>query len=77
MICVTAQCGGTISGSSGLIESPNYPQSYDNNEDCEWIIHGPTGHFLTFTIEDFHLDGNQNCTGTDIIQIRDFNSTGK
>ncbi|KAK2147338.1 hypothetical protein LSH36_558g01028 [Paralvinella palmiformis] len=71
-----AQCGGTISGSSGLIESPNYPQSYDNNEDCEWIIHGPTGHFLTFTIEDFHLDGNQNCTGTDIIQIRDFNSTG-
>ena len=37
------ECGGVFSGSSGVITSPNYPQNYDSNHDCRWIIQANDG----------------------------------
>ncbi|XP_060764473.1 seizure 6-like protein isoform X2 [Neoarius graeffei] len=34
-----ALCGGDLSGPSGLILSPNWPDSYGEGEDCSWRIH--------------------------------------
>ncbi|XP_030308918.1 deleted in malignant brain tumors 1 protein isoform X8 [Calypte anna] len=31
-------CGGSVSGSSGILQSPFYPGSYPNNADCVWEI---------------------------------------
>ncbi|XP_071604097.1 scavenger receptor cysteine-rich domain-containing protein DMBT1 [Heliangelus exortis] len=31
-------CGGSISSSSGMLQSPFYPGSYPNNADCMWEI---------------------------------------
>ncbi|KAH3692443.1 hypothetical protein DPMN_194284 [Dreissena polymorpha] len=71
-----ATCGGSYSGSSGVITSPNYPANYESNLDCVWIIRGPTGHSLTFTFEAFALEASQNCTSDDYLEIREVNSTG-
>ena len=27
-------CGGIVTGALGIIQSPNYPQNYPNNQDC-------------------------------------------
>ncbi|KAJ8306835.1 hypothetical protein KUTeg_014919 [Tegillarca granosa] len=77
LLFLLAECGGYIAGQSGEIQSPNYPQNYGNNEDCEWSIRAPTGHYLTFVFEAFNLVHSSNCSVNDIdvLQIRDFNST--
>ena len=72
-----ATCGGRLSGTSGTITSPNYPQSYGTNVDCNWVVEGPAGHFLTFTFTEFNTESAENCTTADYIEIRDINSTGK
>ena len=75
-VCVSAAtCGGSVFAANGSITSPNFPANYDNNLDCEWTIHGPTGHFLTLTFETFQLQ-RANCSTHDYVEIRDFNVTG-
>uniref|UniRef100_A0A8C3AH65 Seizure related 6 homolog like n=1 Tax=Cyclopterus lumpus TaxID=8103 RepID=A0A8C3AH65_CYCLU len=34
-----AQCGGDMTGPSGVILSPNWPEWYGEGEDCSWRIH--------------------------------------
>ena len=31
-------CGGYVTSSRGTLTSPNYPQPYNNNEQCQWIV---------------------------------------
>ncbi|XP_071156308.1 cubilin-like isoform X2 [Mytilus edulis] len=71
-----ATCGGTIRGQSGYIQSPNFPSPYDSNMDCEWYIHAPTGHYMTFNFLSFNLQYGSNCTVVDYVEIREHNSTG-
>uniref|UniRef100_A0A3B3Z7Q9 CUB domain-containing protein n=1 Tax=Periophthalmus magnuspinnatus TaxID=409849 RepID=A0A3B3Z7Q9_9GOBI len=33
-----ATCGGNVSGPSGVILSPNYPQPYPAGKECDWRI---------------------------------------
>ena len=35
---VTATCGGNVTGPSGVILSPNYPQPYPPGKECDWNI---------------------------------------
>ncbi|XP_052697133.1 cubilin-like isoform X2 [Crassostrea angulata] len=71
-----ARCGGTYIGQSGMIASPNFPSNYGNNENCEWNLRGPTGHFLTLTFLTFNLESSSSCNSADYLEIRDVNSTG-
>ena len=32
------ECGGTLTSGDGMFASPNYPEDYSNNLDCEWVI---------------------------------------
>ncbi len=34
-------CGGHLKATSGTINSPNYPVTYNINESCEWIVEIP------------------------------------
>ncbi|XP_078582053.1 cubilin-like isoform X2 [Branchiostoma floridae x Branchiostoma japonicum] len=73
-----ATCGGRLTGDSGTITSPAYPSNYANNLDCEWLLQGPTGHYVTFTFADqFNVQGSSgNCGSQDYLEIRDgINST--
>ncbi|XP_035670115.1 sushi, von Willebrand factor type A, EGF and pentraxin domain-containing protein 1-like [Branchiostoma floridae] len=51
-----AGCGGTLTGTSGTIQSPGYPQEYNTSLDCLWIIQTEEGQRLNLTFKDFELE---------------------
>ncbi|XP_011471678.1 CUB domain-containing protein 2 [Oryzias latipes] len=54
-------CGGVLTGLSGVISSPGYPQEYSNNADCSWTIRVSNGSVVTFVFLDFQLENNEGC----------------
>ena len=46
----SAACGGIITEPSGVITSPNYPQDYDRNLDCAWLLRAPAGMVIKVSI---------------------------
>uniref|UniRef100_A0A8D2ATK8 CUB domain containing protein 2 n=1 Tax=Sciurus vulgaris TaxID=55149 RepID=A0A8D2ATK8_SCIVU len=55
-------CGGVLTGLSGVLTSPEYPNNYPNNAECHWVIRatGPTTIKLVFV--DFQVEGSKECT---------------
>ncbi|XP_036767041.2 CUB domain-containing protein 2 [Manis pentadactyla] len=55
-------CGGILTGLSGVLTSPEYPNNYPNNMECRWVVRttGPTTVKLVFV--DFQVEGNEECT---------------
>ena len=47
---------------SGSIHSPNYPNSYNANDDCKWLIEVDRNHVVQFTFVDFDVEPHQNCS---------------
>ncbi|XP_076801166.1 bone morphogenetic protein 1 homolog [Clavelina lepadiformis] len=43
-------------GLSGTISTPNYPDDYDNNLNCTWIIQAPANKLVEVQIQDFLLE---------------------
>ena len=72
-----ATCGGTYSGNAGSLLTPDFPNPYANNLDCEWFIRAPTGHFLTFNFPVFSTESAHDCKQADYVEIRDYNPAGK
>ncbi|TNN88393.1 CUB domain-containing protein 2 [Liparis tanakae] len=54
-------CGGVLTGLSGVISSPGYPQEYSNNADCSWAIHVSDTSVVTLVFLDFQLENNEGC----------------
>ncbi|XP_053929260.1 CUB domain-containing protein 2 isoform X1 [Cuculus canorus] len=55
-------CGGQLTGLSGEITSPRYPESYPNDAECRWRIGGAGGSGpLTLVFTDFQVEGGQGC----------------
>ena len=69
-----SKCGGVMSGDRGVIMSPNYPNNYDANDDCGWLVQVDTNHVVEFTFEDFDVEPHSNCS-YDHVAIYDGNST--
>lgn len=59
---VDIQCGGQFTAPTGVIHSPNYPNNYPNNQDCEWLIQVDRNHLVNLTFTDFDLERTGNCT---------------
>ncbi|XP_027764339.1 deleted in malignant brain tumors 1 protein [Empidonax traillii] len=51
-------CGGSISDSSGMVQSPYYPGSYPNNADCEWQIQVESNFRVTLTFRDIEMQSS-------------------
>ncbi|XP_021261216.1 CUB domain-containing protein 2 isoform X2 [Numida meleagris] len=62
-------CGGQLTGLSGEITSPRYPESYPNDAECRWSIRA-TGGPLTLVFADFQVEGGQGC-GFDYVALFD------
>ncbi|XP_066598353.1 cubilin-like [Prorops nasuta] len=66
-------CGGILRGTSGVINSPNYPESYtlegSKNLECGWWIQAPVGHTLKLQFRDIHLPSFRSCDKTDHVTI--------
>lgn len=37
-LCFIAPCGGNLTGPSGLILSPDYPEPYPHGRECDWTV---------------------------------------
>ncbi|KAM8967664.1 cubilin [Pelodytes ibericus] len=59
---VPGGCGGVFQASSGEIHSPNYPQVYDDNTDCSWVIRVDVGHRVSLNFTDFDIEHHNSCT---------------
>ncbi|XP_037366570.1 cubilin isoform X2 [Talpa occidentalis] len=71
-----AQCGGTVTGQSGVIESTGYPTlPYTDNLFCQWHLQGPSGHYLTIHFEDFNLQNSSHCE-KDFVEIWENHTSG-
>ncbi|XP_076458584.1 tolloid-like protein 2 [Babylonia areolata] len=68
---VRRECGGNVTGSSGEIVSPKYPENYDNFLDCQWLI--TVNSSLQIFLDFFIFDLEEDCRN-DSLQIRDGNN---
>ena len=55
--CDEGQHPMVINGSiEGYIMSPNYPEPYPNDANCQWVIRVPETHAILITILHFDLE---------------------
>ncbi|NWR74432.1 CUBN protein, partial [Centropus unirufus] len=54
-------CGGVFQATSGEIHSPNYPQPYNNNTDCSWLIQVDYSHRVLLNFTDFDIENHHSC----------------
>uniref|UniRef100_A0A452HWC6 CUB domain-containing protein n=1 Tax=Gopherus agassizii TaxID=38772 RepID=A0A452HWC6_9SAUR len=67
VMCVTSLClfpdvcGGVLTGLSGMITSPHYPENYPNNAECCWIIRAVPNSIIKLVFADFQMENNEGC----------------
>ena len=57
-----AGCGGRVRGDTGVLISPNYPNNYNANDDCGWLLEVDNTHVVQFQFEDFDVEPHSNCS---------------
>ncbi|XP_068054685.1 deleted in malignant brain tumors 1 protein-like [Anomalospiza imberbis] len=62
-------CGGSVSDSSGVLQSPNYPGNYPNDADCVWEIQVENNFRVTLTFRDIVMQ-SRTCQH-DYIEVYD------
>ena len=50
-----------LNGTSGVIQSPNYPGNYPNGVMCTWRIYPPGNKRVSISFLNFSLQDNRNC----------------
>nr|XP_018903909.1 PREDICTED: tolloid-like protein 1 isoform X1 [Bemisia tabaci] len=66
-----AVCGGTLfARDPAHLDSPNFPNHYGKNKQCEWIIDAPPGYKVGLYFQLFDLESEMDCT-YDYLEIRD------
>lgn len=63
-------CGGIYSDDNGNISSPNYPNPYAGERNCEFDISAPQGKVIVLNVLDFDIEGHSLCE-FDYLQIFD------
>ena len=65
-------CGGDISGKSGFITSPNYPESFPAFSDCVWRITAPADRYMSFRFVEFTgINGTNSECSADSVEVRE------
>ena len=54
-------CGGVINADGGVIQSPNFPNQYPNDQDCEWRVQLPAGQKVALNFLAFNLEQHSSC----------------
>ena len=66
LVCCVVGCGASdvIDGfAAGTIYSPRWPDTYDNSQDCSWVIRAPGGHII-LSIKEFATE-----SGYDFLKV--------
>ena len=61
-------CGGDFVGPRGTLASPNYPENYDNDLDCVYVIEVEANHHVALTLVDFALQNHRTCS-RDVLEV--------
>lgn len=69
-------CGGELSGTSGSLHSPGYPNTYPSNRECIWYIHTTPGSSIQLTIQEFDIEYHPNCD-YDVLEVRELDLVSK
>ncbi|XP_019353396.2 cubilin [Alligator mississippiensis] len=68
-------CGGTLYGETGSFTSPDYPATYQNNTDCEWVIFAPKGRTVKVNFVFINIDDPGDCIRNYLILYNGPNAT--
>ncbi|XP_017162838.1 CUB and sushi domain-containing protein 2 [Poecilia reticulata] len=52
----TAPCGGNLTGPSGLILSPDYPEPYPHGRECDWRVTVTPDYVISLSFNHFSLE---------------------
>uniref|UniRef100_A0A672G2T7 CUB and sushi domain-containing protein 1-like n=1 Tax=Salarias fasciatus TaxID=181472 RepID=A0A672G2T7_SALFA len=52
----TAPCGGNLTGPSGLILSPDYPEPYPHGRECDWTVAVTQDYVISLSFNQFSLE---------------------
>jgi len=66
----SAQCYHYLSGSEGVLFTPNYPENYPEGLACVWTITVSAEHYVELTFDDFDIEPYDDCK-TDVLEIKD------
>ena len=66
----TLGCGAVLTGESGTITSPRYPNSYPSNVDCTWDINAHPSRMILIEFEDIEIEDDSKC-GYDKLLIQE------
>ena len=58
-----------LDGVEGTIQSPNYPNNYDHDTDCSFLIVPLPGNSVTLQFTDFHVDYNHGGSCYDWVEV--------
>ena len=64
-------CGGVLTGTSGIIQSPDYPYSYPPNVECIWNIKVAEGSRISLNFTDIDIESDEKCITGDYIMVGD------
>lgn len=51
-----AECGSSVTGTQGVLLSPNYPLNYNNNHECIYSIQSQPGKGIQLKARTFELE---------------------
>lgn len=57
-----AGCGGHFTADEATIMSPNFPDPYAIDDDCEWLIEVASSYLVMIEFYDFEIPQALNCT---------------
>ncbi|XP_054274028.1 cubilin-like isoform X2 [Macrosteles quadrilineatus] len=72
---LSTACGGELTSEQGEIASPNWPDGYPPNADCEWELKASIGNKVSLTFMKFDLEESEFCN-TDYVEVRTNSSSG-
>ncbi|XP_023438358.2 CUB domain-containing protein 2 [Dasypus novemcinctus] len=55
-------CGGVLTGLSGALTSPEYPNNYPNSVECRWVIRASGAAAVKLVFVDFQVEASEECT---------------
>ncbi|KAM4688769.1 uncharacterized protein O3C94_006904 isoform 2-T2 [Discoglossus pictus] len=70
-------CGGVVKGNTGQFQSPGFPQSYESDMNCTWILEAPLGYYIILDFKSLVLEEHRNCQYDYVLTYEGKESDGK
>lgn len=70
----SAGCGGSFTGTTGIITSPTHPDLYPHSIHCLYVIEVPSGSVVRLTFSSFFLESHSSCS-FDYVEVYDNSTT--